>query len=191
MPSSSLPRLELSEFSPTLAAALEPRLKRLGYLGEFFQCCAHQPRALAAFIELTESSQDGLSKRLAELIALTCSTSMGNDYERNQHERLSVRLGFGRDWVAAVNALQPQADSALTSEERSIQRLTLAVLETGGKAAGGLFEEAVRSLGPRAAMAILMMIGRCVAHGLIVNTLELAPPVPSIFQDGFNGTSAR
>lgn len=185
--SSSLPRLEFADFAPTLAAALEPRVKRLGYLGEFFQCCAHQPQALAAFIELTEASQNGLCKRLAEVIALSCTAWTGNDYEHNQHERLCMRLGFGRDWVAAINALQPEADSALTTEERSVQRLTLAILETRGKAAGGLFEQAVQSSGPRAAMAMLMVIGRCVAHGLIVNTLGLEPPVPSIFQDGFGG----
>jgi hypothetical protein len=185
--SSSLPRLELTELPPTLAAALEPRVKRLGYLGEFFKCCAHQPQALAAFIEFTETSQDGIPKRLAEVIALTCTAWTGNHYERNQHERLCVRLGFGREWVAAVNALEPNTDSVLTAEERNVQHLTLAILETRGKAAGALFEHAVENRGPQVAVAILMVIGRCVAHGLIVGTLELKPPVPSIFEDGFTG----
>jgi hypothetical protein len=184
---SSLPRLEFADFPETLAARLEPRVKRLGYLGEFFKCGAHHPQGLSAFIEFTEASQDGLSGRLIELIALTCSVWMGNDYERNQHERLSVRLGFGRDWVAAVNALKPDVDSVLTGEERRVQRLALMVLNTRGKAAGELFEEAVQRLGPRLAMAILMVVGRCLAHGLIVNTLGLEPPVPSIFEDGFEG----
>jgi hypothetical protein len=183
--SSSLPRLELADFPAPLAARLEPRVKRLGYLGEFFKCAAHQPRALAAFVELTDASKEGLPDRLVEVIALTCTVWMGNDYERNQHERLSVRLGFGRDWVAAVNALMPDVDSVLTGEERSVQRLTLTVLNSHGKAAGARFEEAVKSLGPRLAIATLMVIGRCVAHALIVNTLELSPPVPSIFEDGF------
>ncbi|MGA9367704.1 MAG: hypothetical protein WBV35_09610 [Steroidobacteraceae bacterium] len=75
----------------------------------------------------------------------------------------------------------------LTGEERSVQRLTLAVLNTHGKAAGEVFEEAVRSVGPRLAVATLMVIGRYVAHALIVNTLGLEPPVPSIFEDGFAG----
>jgi hypothetical protein len=183
--SSSLPRIEFADFPPTLAATLEPRVKRLGYLGEFFKCGAHQPRALAAFIEFTEAGQDGLSNRLVEVIALTCTAWMGNDYERNQHERLSVRLGLERDWVAAVNALKPDADSVLTPEERSVQRLTLMVLGTHGKGAGDSFEKAVESLGPRLAVAILMVIGRYVVHGLIINTLGLKPPVPSIFEDGF------
>jgi alkylhydroperoxidase family enzyme len=182
---SSLPRLEFTDFPAPLAASLEPRVKRLGYLGEFFKCVAHQPQALQAFIEFTEAGQDGLSKQLREVVALTCTVWMANQYERNQHERLSVRLGLGRDWVAAVNALKPDVESVLTSEERSVQRLTLAVLSTRGEAAGELFEEAVQRLGPRVAVAILMVIGRCVAHSLIVNTLGLEPPVPSIFEDGF------
>lgn len=185
--SSSLPRLEFPDFPAALAAALEPRMKRLGYLGEFFKCGAHQPEALAAFMEFTEASQDGLGRRLVEVITLTCTTWMGNAYERNQHERLTVRLGLGRDWVAAVNALKPDADSVLTEEERRVQRLTLAVLEKRGKGAGKLFEETVQGLGAKQAIAILMVIGRCVAHSLLVNTLELEPPVPSIFEDGFGG----
>jgi hypothetical protein len=185
--SSSLPRLELADFPAALSASLEPRVKRLGYLGEFFKCAAHQPRGLAAFMEFTQACKDGLPDRLVEVIALTCTVWMGNDYERNQHERLSVRLGFGRDWVAAVSALTPDGDSVLSDEERRVQRLTLTVLNSRGKAAGASFEEVLRSLGPRLAMAILMVIGRCVAHGLIVNTLELEPPVPSIFEDGFEG----
>lgn len=184
---SSLPRIEWSDFPETLAAKLEPRVKRLGYLGEFFKCAAHQPRALAAFIDFTEASQDGLSQRLAEVVALTCTSRMGNDYERNQHERLSLRLGFGRDWVAAVEALQPDKDSVLTAEEQAVQRLTLAALETRGKTSGELFEKTVQSMGSQPAMAILMVTGRYVAHGLIVNTLELKPAVPSIFEDAFSG----
>lgn len=185
--SSSLPRIELADFPAFLAASLEPRVKRLGYLGEFFKCAANHPRGLAAFMEFTEGSKEGLADRLVEVIALTCTVWAGNAYERNQHERLSVRLGFGRDWVAAVNALEPDAASLLTAEERTVQRLTLQVLNTRGKAAANLFDQAVQSLGPRPAMAVLMVIGRCVAHGLIVNTLALEAPVPSIFEDGFTG----
>lgn len=184
---SSLPRIEFADLPATLAAILKPRVKRLGYLGEFFKCAAHQPDALAAFIGFTEASQEGLSKQLVEVIALTCTAWTGNSYERNQHERLCVRLGFGHDWVAAVNALDPEANALLTPEERSVQRLTLTVLGTQGRSAGLLFEETLQRMGARLAMAILMIIGRYVTHSLIVNTLELEPPVPSIFEDGFTG----
>lgn len=180
---SSLPRIEFADLPAHLATALAPRVQRLGYLGEFFKCAAHQPQALAAFIEFTEAAPKGLTQRLAEVIALTCTVWMSNEYERTQHEHLCLRLGFGCDWVAAVNALKPETDSVLTAEERSAQRLTLAILETGGNGAGALFEETVRKAGPAPAMAILMVIGRCVAHSLIVNTLRLEPPVASIFEE--------
>ncbi len=120
-------------------------------------------------------------------IALTCSVWMGNDYERNQRERLCVGRGFRRDWVAAVTALKPDAESVLTSEERSLQRLTLAVLETRGNGAGVLFDDLAHAMGPRPSIAVLMIIGHYVTHGLIVNTLGLRPPVPSILEDGFEG----
>ena len=184
---SVLPRLEFADFPPPLAAALEPRVKRLGYLGEFFKCTAHQPEALKAFIEFTEASKESLPKRLVEVIALTCAGWMDNAYERNQHERLSVRLGFGRDWVTAVNALSPETDSAMTTEERSLQRFVLTVLKTQGRAASESFEALTNALGAAQAIAVLMVIGRYVVHALIVNTLALASPVPSIFEDGFSG----
>lgn len=34
-----------------------------------------------------------------------------------------------------------------------------------------------------AAVAILLLTGRYVTHSLIVNTLHLTPPVPSIFEE--------
>jgi len=112
---------------------------------------------------------------------------MGNAYERNQHERLSIRLGFGRDWVAAANALDPETPSALCERERHLQRLALAILNNKGKGTGVAFGHAVEVLGEAQAIAVLMVIGRYVTHALIVNTLALEPPVPSIFEDGFVG----
>ena len=94
--SDRIPRLEIEDLAPELAAVLAPRVERLGYLGEFFKCVGHQPRPLIAFIEFTESAKGGLAPEIVETIALTLATYMGNAYERHQHERLSVRLGLGR-----------------------------------------------------------------------------------------------
>jgi hypothetical protein len=33
----------------------------------------------------------------------------------------------------------------------------------------------------------MLLAGRYLAHALVVNTLDLAPPVPSIFEDDFDG----
>ncbi|HEY0941473.1 MAG TPA: carboxymuconolactone decarboxylase family protein [Steroidobacter sp.] len=187
MSMSPLPRLEFHELPPSLAAKLEPRVQRLGYLGEFFRCAAHQPQALEAFIDFTEAAKRDLPKRLVEVVALTAARWMDNAYELNQHERLSVRLGFGRDWVAEVIALRPSEAKLMSREDCEVQSLVLTVLESRGKAAGPLFEQSVRSLGAANAIAVMMVIARYVAHAMIVNTLALAPPVPSIFEDGFNG----
>lgn len=186
---SSMPvkRLEMSELAPEVSSRLVPRVSRLGYLGEFFKCAGHQPAALAAFIDYTETSKGALTERLVETIALTCAVWMGNAYERNQHERLSVRHGFGRDWVAAVNRLQPDTELVMGDQERRIQKLVLSILANKGKGSGAFFEQAVADIGQESAIAVLMVVGRYVMHALIVNTLELAPPVPSIFEDGFSG----
>jgi hypothetical protein len=147
----------------------------------------HQPDALAAFMDFTESGKGSLPPNMVETIALTVAGWTANAYEKNQHERLSVRLGLGRDWVAAVNASAPDTPSAMSEDERHLQELVLCVLESNGRHASELFEECVERCGAEQAMAILMVIGRYVVHGLIVNTLTLEPPVPSIFDDGFTG----
>jgi alkylhydroperoxidase family enzyme len=175
-------RFTWEEFPPTLVEALTPRVTRLGYLGEFFACAAHQPEALLAFIAFTESAKGGLDKALIEVIALTCAGEMGNDYERNQHEQLCLKLGFERAWVAAVNALEPDAPGPMTALERNLQRFVLTALRSNGKSAGAPFDALATELGDAGAMAVLMVIGRYAMHALIVNTLALRPPVASIFE---------
>lgn len=185
-PRADLPRLEFDQLAPELARYLEPRVKRLNYLGEFFKCTGHQPQALLAFMEFTEAAKGSLPQRLVELIALTAAGWMGNAYERNQHERLSMRLGFGREWVAEVNALKPQAAATLSPIERQLQEFVIAVLDSRGHGMGEKFSELLAQLGAEQSTAVLMVVGRYVVHALIVNTLALAPPVPSIFEDGFD-----
>lgn len=184
--SNRIKRLEFGELRPDLAAQLKPRVDRLGYLGEFFRCAAHQPDALMAFQQFTEASKEGLDKRHVELIALTVASRIGNDYERNQHERLSVRLGFGHDWVRAVESLSPET-AGLDGTERAIQRYVIDAIASNGRDVAPQFEKVVDAVGPQAAVAVMMVIGRYLVHGLIVNCLDLAPPVPSIFEDDFTG----
>jgi alkylhydroperoxidase family enzyme len=183
----AIPRLELEQMAPTLRTALEPRVARLRYLGEFFRCMAHQPDALLGFMQFTESAKSGLDQRTVETIALTVAALKGNDYERNQHERLAVRLGYGRNWVRDIESLQPAVAASLTDEDRRIQQFTLAVVRAEGRSTAPLVEDLARTMGPANAVAILMVIGRYVTHALLVGALALDPPVPSIFEDGFSG----
>ena len=182
-----IPRLEIEDLDPDLAKILKPRVERLGYLGEFFKCTAHQPAALQSFYEFTENSKKDLPERLVELIALSISIMVGNDYERNQHERLSVRLGFGREWVSAVEALDPDGAKGLSKSERGVQRLVIAMIESFGQGVGAELEAVVDEIGHEQTVGVMMIVGRYVTHGIFVNALSLKPPVPSIFEDGFNG----
>src|SRR5262245_51392099 len=126
-----IPRLADDELAPELSAALRPRVQRLGYLGEFFRCAAHAPDALLAFMAFTDAAKGELPDRIVELVALTASVCAGSDYERNQHERLAVRLGLGRDWVAAAIRCKPE--NLESTEEQATQRYVLAALAQHGR----------------------------------------------------------
>lgn len=173
-----IPRLEMSGLDARLAAALEPRVKRLGYLGEFFKCAGHQPEALRAFMELHEALAQALPQRLMEVVALAVTAATGNDYERHQHERLAEKLGYGRFWIAA--AISPHREG-LEADERAVQRLALAALAGHGHGVAAELAAVVASIGAPQAMGVLLLIGRYQLHSTVVNALELAPPVTSIF----------
>lgn len=176
------PRLNFEQLSPRLRALLQSKVARLGYLGEFFQCTAVQPDILEAFLEMTDALKDALPDRLTELAALTIATLMGNAYERHQHERLSKKLGFGEDWVAAVEAVAPDTAPHLSETERAVQRLVVALVERRGKGVVSELDAVFDAIGPEQTIAIMFLAGRYMTHALIVNALSLAPPVPSIFE---------
>lgn len=177
-----IPRLEAEQWTPSVAEALRPRIQRLGYVGEFFKCAAHQPDALVSFMMFTEDLKRALPDRLTEVVALSVSTRLESAYERHQHERLCLKLGFGEAWVRAVEALAPAADPEFrpfSSGERAVQALTLAVVDRHGKDSAPELEAVVGAIGHAQAVAVLMQIGRYVTHALMVNALDLQPPVPS------------
>jgi len=179
--SAKIPRLEMAELAPNVQETLAARVKRLGYLGEFFKCSGHNPDVLVEFMEMTEALKHALPDRLTEVGSLTVAALMGNDYERNQHERLSEKLGFGRDWVAAVNRLQPDISGIMSDDECAVQRLAIAVVERRGHGVENELDAVIDRIGSAQAMAVLFLIGRYVMHAYVVNALDLAPPVPSIF----------
>jgi alkylhydroperoxidase family enzyme len=182
----AIPRLAYEELPPEVADALRDKVQRLGYLGEFFQCGAHQPGTLAAFIEFTDQGRAALGPRLTEVVALTASTHLGSDYEKHQHERLSVRLGYGRDWVAAVERLDPASATELSQEDRDVQQLALEALRRIGRGSGPDVARFSATYGPERAVATLFVTARYLAHGMLGHAFELTPPVPSVFEDGFD-----
>ena len=185
--SDAIPRLELTDMRTDLADYLGPRVKRLGYLGELFKCAGNAPDVTLTFMHFTEALKEALPDRLSEVAVLTVARLMHNDYERHQHERLSVRLGFGRDWVAEVEKLNPLEATLMSETERAVQSYVLAALESRGERCQQEFDALCALVPPAQAMAVTMLVGRYITHALVVNTLKLKPPVPSIFDDGFSG----
>ena len=175
-----IPRLGLDQMDAELAAMLRPRVERLGYLGEFFQCAANSPEPLKHFYRLTESLKKALPDRLTEVVALTVAAEARNDYERVQHERLSLKLGFGEAWIRDVLLRDPRnTKSCLAEAERTVQELTLGMVARQGRGVNRELEAVVGSIGPEQAVAVLILVGRYVTHAQIVNALELEPPVAS------------
>jgi alkylhydroperoxidase family enzyme len=174
-----IPRLSQQELHPDLEAFLRPRIDRLGYLGEFFQCTAHQPEALLSFLEFTDHLKHALPNNLTEVVSLSVAQLMDNSYERVQHERLSLKLGFGENWLREVLSLSANGKGTLSEREVLVQRLVVAVLNRKGHNTTRELETVIQSIGPAMTIAILMLIGRYVSHAMIVNSLNLAAPVPS------------
>jgi Carboxymuconolactone decarboxylase family len=171
-----IPRLSLEQMPEKLAEMLAPRVKRLGYLGEFFQCAANQPDALICFQNFTEALKKALPDRLTEVVALTSAQLMGNAYERTQHERLSLNLGFGQAWVNEVLSLGESVNGSLLEPEIAVQRLVAAVIQRRGYNTRTELERVIFLIGHEKAVAVLMLIGRYITHAFIVNSLELPPP---------------
>ena len=174
-----IPRLSQENLHPELEAFLRPRIERLGYLGEFFQCTAHQPEALLSFLEFTNHLKHALPNNLTEVVSLSVAQLMDNSYERVQHERLSLKLGFGETWVRGVLSLSANGGGILSEQEVLVQRLVVAVINRKGHDTTRELEAVIQSIGPPMTIAILMLIGRYMSHAMIVNSLDLDAPVPS------------
>ncbi len=182
-----IPRFTFEDLPPAIAAALRAKVQRLGYLGEFFAATAHQPAALQAFIEFTDLSKGELDLKLVELIALTVATMKEVLYEKHQHERLAYRSGYGREWVADVERLSPDAQSSLTPLECDVQRFVIAAVTRDGRDCEMLLNQVVHALGVEQAVAVLFVLARYVSHAVMVNSLGIGAPVSSIFDPEFTG----
>lgn len=180
--SSRIERIGFDRLAPQVQDVLRARVERLGYLGEFFQCSGVQPDILIPFMEMTEALKKVLPDRLTETGALSVATLMENRYELHQHERLSRKLGFGEEWVAAVERMDPDAAPLLSDAERAVQRLVMAMVQRRGHDVHPELEGVIDQIGSAQAIAVMFLVGRYITHALIVNGLRLKPPVASIFE---------
>ena len=175
----NVPRIQFDDLPAELAETLRPRFERLGYLGEFFQVGAHQPEALGHFVRFTESLKSALPERLSELVALTVSCKLANDYERVQHERLSLKLGFSRAWIREVEDLAPDQSELLEPDERAAQMLVLSVVTSMGHASSRAASDFEALVGPELLVGVLLATGRYLAHAALCNTIGIAAPFRS------------
>lgn len=171
------------ELDAGLADVLRPRVERLGYLGGFFAAMARQPDAVAHFERFTLSLRGALPAELAEVVALTAATRLGNDYERHQHEHLALRSGLDAPWVAEVERCDPDRAVLLGPAARACQRYVLAAVDRLGADCGPLVDAVTAETDAATATGVVLLTARFVAHAVVSRTCELAPPVPSIFAD--------
>jgi hypothetical protein len=134
-------------------------------------------------MEMTEALKKALPDKITETVALSIAVKTGNDYERNQHERLSAKLGFGQEWVRSVEKLDPENQDLMTEAERVAQTFALAAMERMGRQCDKEFERLLDILEVPEAVSVLMLVGRYITHAIAVNTLGLIPPKPSIFEE--------
>jgi len=170
----------MEQLDARLREVLVARVARLGYLGEFFKCAGLQPDCLLAFMQLTDALKKALPDRLGELVTLAVTSATGNEYERNQHERLCERLGYERSWIGAASG-RGSGPNPLSPAEQAVQRLTLSALRNNGRELSRELTNVVEAIGPAQTVAVLLLIGRNWAHGLVANALGFQPPVASMF----------
>lgn len=171
-------RLTFDELADGLRDALSAKVARLGYLGEFFAVCGHQPEATAAFQAFTESLKSALPAELTQVVALTIASALENTYELHQHERLAVVLGFPLAWIEAAMGVGDPGE--LSDAARASRDLALAMLENHGQGASQQLSHLVALLGEDQAVGVLLTVARYVAHAVVSNTLELESPVEGV-----------
>ena len=175
-----LPRRALEEIGDPLRGMLEPMTVRLGYFGEMLQFLSHSEPSLGAFLHYSAALKDELPLNLVEVIALTVSARMGFYYERIQHERLALKCGFDRDWIAG--AIGSSAEDPLSPLERLVSYIACSMVAHRYEAAQDGLRRLVDDQGPGVAAAALFQITRQISIGLMGRILEPHLPVPSIFE---------
>jgi alkylhydroperoxidase family enzyme len=178
-----IPRISFESADASIRDLLKPIVDRLGYFGEFFQVAARVPGAIPAFMQYTGAVKAPLTDAQNELIALTVCAMLEADYERIQHERLSRKLGFPLDWIAAAQGRPGSHASTLEEDERLLQALAQAVVTRHGLRCMAEVRAVAAAVGPEKAVAALLQISRFVNIALLCNALNLELPVPSVFDE--------
>lgn len=178
----ALPRLSFEESDSRVQALLKPVVERLDYFGEFFQVAANHPDALLKFMEYTGAVKGPLDANVNELLALTvCSRCPGGEYERIQHERLSFKSGFSKEWIGELTGAIAPAESQLDTTEQKLRALAVAVVD--GEDATETLNAVVEALGAERSVAVMLQITRFQTICTLGRVFGMTLPVPSIFAE--------
>jgi hypothetical protein len=173
--------LRLDEVDPTLRDMLQPTVNRLGYFGAFFQYAGHAPAMLTGFMQYSGALKGALPDDLNETIALTVCTKLDFAYERIQHERLSLKLGFDRTWIATL--VGRSDEEVLTTAQGHARTLAISFLAGESAEALGALDALAAETSEAVAMAALFQIARFRDICSIGRMLDMQLPVASIFSD--------
>jgi alkylhydroperoxidase family enzyme len=181
----SVERVPFERLPDQLRARLSARMERLGYLGGFFQLAAHQPDALAAFIDFTEALKGALPVRLAELVALRTATLAGCEYERVQHERYALAAhALSLEEVRAVVMSDPRGSEGFGAVDIAVLELATCVAADHGHDSVAAFDRLVGLTDEPTAVGCLLLTARFLAHAAVANCWQLAAPRRSPLTEG-------
>lgn len=181
MSTDGLQRLSLDDVPPELRVELEPIVARLGYFGEFFQVFSAVPGAVSSFMAYTKAVKAPLTDGENEVLALAVCAALGDSYERVQHERLSAKLGYSNQWIAAAEGRLGADMSQLSTHEMALRGLALTIVRNRGEGCQLEVRAATTVLGAQKTTAALLQITRFMTIATLCNALELSLPVPSVF----------
>lgn len=173
--------LTLDEVDPKLREMLQPTVDRLGYFGDFFRYAGHAPAVLTGFMQYSGVLKGALPDDLNEVIALTVCTKLDFAYERIQHERLSLKLGLDRAWIATLVGRSDQ--TVLTAAQTHARALAVAIIADELGEAREALDALAAETGGAVAMAALFQVARFRDVCSIGRLLDMRLPVASIFSD--------
>jgi hypothetical protein len=181
--STKFPRINRESLAEPLASELAAIEKRLGYLNEIFLLQGHVPASISAFLAYTQSVKAPLTDRLNQLVALTACSALDAPAELIQHERLAVRLGMSKEFVATAEGRPGSDGTALTLQEHQVRQVVLQVIANLGRGSEPALAALSQTLGAEQAMAVLLQTTRFLLVAVLYRTFSLTVPVASIFDE--------
>lgn len=115
--SNQILRLSTNEMLAALASSLNPRVKRQGYLAEFFRCTAHQPEALLSFLEFTGHLKNALPNTLTDIVALCVYRADGQRLRAGPARAALAAARFGEEWLREVLSLVADGPGIISEKE--------------------------------------------------------------------------